>query len=388
MRDASPSLHLGDMPLYWRVRERVDEVDPVIPQRTDFSFTFDAEQGLVQQTSSPQLRATLRRIYEAEHNVGYLQDGHMFSKGYGDDLLEFIRRTVSPSKARRVLEIGCGGCYLLERLARDGFDVTGVDPSPIAAAKGAEKGIKVVPDFYPSAQATGCFDVVLHADVLEHVEDPIGFLKLQRDQVSKDGILIISTPDCTQSIELGDVSMALHQHLNYFNEDALAHAVTSAGFRVLAVERARFGGSLYCSAVRSNSPPSMKPPTPSVSFTAKAGGQVERFRTRIDKLLRAGRKIGFYMPLRAMPYLAHLRTFSGLRLFDDTAHWHRQYFDGVDVPVENFEDFRRLPVDDVFVMSLTFGGVVESKLAELKSPANITTLASFLSGVSSPSAQA
>ena len=84
------------------------------------------------------------------------------------------------------------------------------------------------------------------------------------------------------------------------------------------------------------------------------------------------------MPLRAMPYLAHLPSFRGLRIFDDTPHWHELFFDGADVPVENFEDFRMKPVDDLFIMSLTFGEVVRSKLLALDSGTTITTLPDFL----------
>ena len=250
MNDDRRPLIPGEMPVYWRVRERVTDTHPFIPSRTAFSFAFDTGLGLVRQSTSPRLLSILKAIYEAEHNVGYLQDGHMFSKGYGDDLLGFIDRTVAGRGINSVVEIGCGGCYILEKLARDGFEVMGIDPSPVAASKGSEKGIKVVSDFYPSARATGPYDLILHSDVLEHVDDPVGFLRQQRNQLREDGIVIVSTPDCTRSIELGDVSMALHQHLNYFDEDSLAFAVTSAGLHVLNVERARNSGA-RCTAAQS-----------------------------------------------------------------------------------------------------------------------------------------
>lgn len=373
------SLSLGDMPLYWRVRENVSDRHHFVPPRTAFGFRLDPGSGLVRQSTTPRLLSILKAVYEAEHNVGYLQDGHMLSKAYGDDLLGFIDRTVAGKGIRTVVEIGCGGCYLLERLSRDGFEVMGIDPSPVAALKGSEKGIEVISDFYPSAQATGPYDLILHADVLEHVDDPVGFLRLQRNQLREEGVVIISTPDCTRSIVLGDVSMALHQHLNYFDEHSLAFAVASAGLHVLTMERAKFGGSLYCSAARKGSPPgTASRGRAGETFLDRAALQLERFRREVDSLLRRGRTVGFYMPLRAMPYLAHLPHFRGLRIFDDTPHWHGKYFDGVDIPVENFQDFRAKPVDDLFVMSLTFGEVVKSKVAALRSEAKITTLPAFL----------
>lgn len=380
MHEQAETLSIGEMPLYWRARKRFSDTHPLIPARVNFSFKLDPALGLVRQGIDSKLLASLKLIYEEEYNVGYLQDGHMFSKGYGDDLINFIDRTIAGQSITSALEIGCGGCYLLQHLAHSGIDVVGVDPSPIAISKGAEKGIKVVPEFYPSTRAAGPFDLILHADVLEHVDDPVGFLSVQRNQLIEGGMVIISVPDCTRSIALGDVSMALHQHLNYFDEESLAHVVASAGLHVLAVERAKFGGSLYCSAIRKGSL-AVAPTRRTVAgagFICEARSQVDRFRADVDSLLKADRSVGFYMPLRAVPYLAHFPDFRSVRIFDDTPHWHGCYFDGVDVAVENFDDFCARPVDDLFIMSLTFGEIVRSKIEALGSRVKISTLPSWL----------
>jgi hypothetical protein len=67
---------------------------------------------------------------------------------------------------------------------------------------------------------------------------------------------------------------------------------------------------------------------------------------------------GFYMPLRSAPYLAAFDAMRpGVRVFDDTAHWHRGQIDGLPFAIENFADFAANPPASVFVMSLTFGDV-------------------------------
>ncbi len=368
------------MPLYWRIRQVSESPHISIPARAGFAFTLDEELGLLRQSASPELMSILRTVYEAEHNVGYLQDGHMFAAGYGDDLLAFIDRSIRGRGARTAMEIGCGGCYILEKLAGSGLEVMGVDPSPVAASKGVEKGIRVVQDFFPSNRATGLFDLVLHADVLEHVDDPVGFLRLQRNQLNEGGIAIISTPDCSRSIELGDVSMALHQHLNYFDRESLATTVASAGLRVLNIERAKFGGSLYCAAVRQDSPSASAEHKRAAgkAFMRRATGQLDRFRRQVNALVERGRTIGFYMPLRAVPYLAHLDRMDNFRFFDDTPHWHGRCLDGVDLPIENFGDLEKKPVDELFVMSLTFSQGVVEKVSKLRSGATVTSLPEFL----------
>ena len=77
-----------------------------------------------------------------------------------------------------VLDVGCGGGYLAEAFARDGFIVAGVDPaaSSIEAARkhACETGLNV--DYRVGRSETlpfsdGCFDAVACCDVLEHVDD-------------------------------------------------------------------------------------------------------------------------------------------------------------------------------------------------------------------------
>lgn len=77
-----------------------------------------------------------------------------------------------------VLDVGCGGGYLAEEFARDGFRVTGVDPSAntiAAACRHAEQ--TGLPIEYRVGRGEslpfpdGAFDIAACCDVLEHVDD-------------------------------------------------------------------------------------------------------------------------------------------------------------------------------------------------------------------------
>ena len=370
------------MPLYWRVSSTLPKSHSLIPSRFTFEFENGNVNGLVRQVIRPGLLTLLEEVYRAEHNVGYLQDGHMFSKGYGDDLLAFIARATASATIRNAVEIGCGGCYVLERLAAKGIDVLGVDPSPIAAVKGREKGIRIISDFFPSKVISEKFDLILEADVLEHVSDPVEFLQLQQEHLTAQGKIIISVPDCTGSIAIGDVSMALHQHLNYFDVHSLARTVEAAGLVVEAIEPAKYGGSLYCCASRTAGA-SLKPANAFESgaqdFAERADKNLTRFRATLNDLAARGKSVGFYVPLRAAPFLAHKPTTGGYRFFDDTPHWHHQYIDGLDRPIENFAELQAVPVDSLFIMSLTFGDVIKNKVVKAGIASEIVVLPDFLS---------
>lgn len=93
--------------------------------------------------------------------------------GYFKRILQRLR---IPGKT--VLDVGCGGGFLAEEFARDGFQVTGIDPSAksVAAARkhAAENRLDIRYDVgrgeamqFPD----GSFDLVACCDVLEHVDD-------------------------------------------------------------------------------------------------------------------------------------------------------------------------------------------------------------------------
>jgi hypothetical protein len=370
-------LELGLLPFYWRIRRSPSDRHPSIPGRLPYTFAHVDELNLVIERRDDSLLAILKEMYREESNIGFLQDGHTLAKGYGGDFLEFVQRHLTGRSVRKVLEIGCGACYMLERLREAGCEVTGVDPSPIAVAKGREKGIRVIPDFFPSPQVDFKADLIFHADVLEHVPDPAGFLRHQKDALSADGLLIANVPDCTASIACGDISIATHQHLNSFDERSLYNTMTAAGLHVVTIEKSKFGGSLYgLASVRAPATPfrTSVPEDNARQFITRAAAARGRFEALVRPSLDRGLKLGFYMPLRALPYLAGIGRMEDVRLFDDIAHWHGGYIDGLDVPIENFEDLVRNPVEHLFVMSLTFGDVVKEKVLARCPGIRVTTL--------------
>lgn len=114
--------------------------------------------------------------------------------------LETIDRYAKP--AGRVLDIGCGTGFLLERLAERGFSGLGIDLSPesveharrrLAEIGAADRLTAVVGSAYePPA---GPFDLIALTDVLEHLEDPRACLAALRAQLAPSGLLVISTPN-------------------------------------------------------------------------------------------------------------------------------------------------------------------------------------------------
>lgn len=363
-------VNIERMPFYWRLKA-IDEECPV-PEILPFCFDYDLRLKLITQKRNIDVLRCLENVYSQDENIGYLQDGNTIAKPYGDDFYRFITEALSYSRSvRAVLEIGCGGCTVLRRLQLTGYDVIGIDPGPLALREGARLGIPVIKDFFPTSKFTKSVDLIFHNDVLEHVEDPVNFLRLQRSQLRERGLLVVGVPDCSDSIATGDISLAMHQHLNYFNKRSLRNVLVDAGFEVLKIQKAAYGGSLYALAQvgRGSARQGIdQDGTEFVEFLSKAHIAVSKFSTLFQECLLTNDSIGFYAPLRAIPYLASIGAFSGYRFFDDTGHWHGKYFDGIRVKVENFADLQTNPVDRIFVMSSTFGNKIINKICDAHIP--------------------
>ncbi len=366
-------LDLGKLSFYWRMTSKPNVPSNPVPDFVDFKFSFIEDLQLLIQTRNAQTWEYLETIYKENYNVGYLQEGHALAESYGGDFLKFIQHSIKKYNPaiKRISEIGAGGCYILNKLKQSGYRVAAIDPSPAAAQKGKEFDIEVIPDFYPAAKAIPKSDMIIHYDVLEHVSDPVAFIQHHKNDLNADGLILFAVPDCTPYIEKGDVSMILHEHLNYYNSISLENVVKAAGFEPLEIVKADYGGVLYCVArVSANSEwVSRKGQLEFIDFTKKVKKLTDQINDFISQGTGNGNVLGCYIPLRALPYLSILKTSNNIRFFDDNPGIYMQYFDGFNVPVENFNDLLKSPVSHLLILSFAFGDKIKNKVLD-KLPAN------------------
>jgi len=113
------------------------------------------------------------------------------------DICRFRKILSLVGSGKKVLDIGCGFGYLGKLLIGTGNEVYGVDIAEEALKKAAEDGIKTrvanVESEIPFADSS--FDVVVAAEIIEHLRDTDRFLEEIHRILKPDGFLVLTTPN-------------------------------------------------------------------------------------------------------------------------------------------------------------------------------------------------
>lgn len=101
-------------------------------------------------------------------------------------------------KEAKILDVGCGGGFLSNELARQGYAVTGVDLSPeslkVAEAYDVTGTVKYeVADAFKLPYPDHSFDVLTAMDFLEHVENPALVIKEFNRVIRPGGLFFFHT---------------------------------------------------------------------------------------------------------------------------------------------------------------------------------------------------
>jgi len=173
--------------------------------------------------------------------------------GYGDYARQApqIRRSFRAKLAwlRRagpvaaLAEIGCGPGYLLEVARAAGVGETvGVDRSPWAVARARAAGLEVYEGSVEALPAGRSYDAVAMLDLLEHVPDPIPFLRAVADRLRPHGRLLIMVPNIRSLLARVSgrrwVSFKIPEHVVYYSPRSIRLVLARAGLEATAIRPA------------------------------------------------------------------------------------------------------------------------------------------------------
>lgn len=174
--------------------------------------------------------------------------------GWARDMIarRFKRDPLAPTPLAglELVDLGCGAGLFAEPLARLGADALGVDPSAssieVARVHAEETGAKIayrVAAVEALAAEPKRFDVVSAMEVIEHTEDPAGFVASAASLLKPGGLFLASTINRTlRSFALAIVGAeyvlrwlkpGTHRWEQFVTPEELSLAARAAGLRVM-----------------------------------------------------------------------------------------------------------------------------------------------------------
>jgi 2-polyprenyl-3-methyl-5-hydroxy-6-metoxy-1,4-benzoquinol methylase len=179
--------------------------------------------------------------------VNYLPEEIQYFRLKPSLMIRQLKRLRDVSKLHSVLDVGCGEGWVLDRFFYEGFQVRGVDFS----AFGVEKFHPHLKDHLDQGnvyeilegycELKESWDVIVLANVIEHVIDPIGLLDIIKKLLNPGGLLILVAPNdfsalheylLAEGIIQTPFWLAYPDHLSYFNKASMENLLEDRGFEI------------------------------------------------------------------------------------------------------------------------------------------------------------
>lgn len=165
--------------------------------------------------------------------------------GSSHDILRRRIRAMAPGL--RLLDLGAAGGYLGRAVRDRCFFIAGVEPQPPSSEKaraGYDDWREV--DALHAGTWSEPFDVVVCADVLEHVINPLKLLAMIRGWLKSGGVLLVSIPNVANiSVRLAllfgqfryaDRGILDDTHVAFYTRSSTQDLLQRGGFRIIAAE--------------------------------------------------------------------------------------------------------------------------------------------------------
>jgi SAM-dependent methyltransferase len=160
-------------------------------------------------------------------------------------------------EGRRLLDIGAGAGFLCRSAIDAGWDAQGIELSP----KAVSLGQKFLDVKYVDLDdvADGSLDVITCYHILEHMEQPSGFIKTVSSKLKANGVVAVHVPHReplsfsirnrlqSRGIDQAEKLCQLYvpEHISGFTKESLVNSFQIFGFRPLLITTCAMWSSYY-----------------------------------------------------------------------------------------------------------------------------------------------
>lgn len=207
-----------------------------------FSYVKCTRCGLVQINPQPETSAVHNRYGEDYLNYERANEDNFFELGklaLSDAGLDDIEADIRPH-TNKMLEVGCATGAVLAYMRERGWDVKGVEISrPQAEYARKERGLDITTlPLEENRFAASSFGMVSASHLIEHLNDPAGFVREVRRILVPGGVFIVTTPNIAglQARIFGPRwRSAIFDHLYLFSTHTLRKLLRKEGFRIAKI---------------------------------------------------------------------------------------------------------------------------------------------------------
>jgi len=192
-------------------------------------------------------RAAYEEAYYRDQKPTYVsrarEDAEWSRLGW-DDRLSLFEDLLKHDAARglSVLDIGCGPGWFLKAAADRGWKTQGIEPSAQAAEHARGLGLNIANAMFDETTAPTLdrCDVVHLNNMLEHVADPTGLLRLATGRAWPGGLICVGVPNDYNALQVAARAAGTQpwwlvppHHLNYFDFASLEALLKRVGLEVV-----------------------------------------------------------------------------------------------------------------------------------------------------------
>lgn len=163
------------------------------------------------------------------------QDFWLSQLGEARHFNRWVFDSIAPHLTGHILEIGCGTGTFTDLMLAAGHEVTAVDINPAYAAFARSRfshrsGATVMEGDATKMTWTSPFGTVVALDVLEHIEDDVGFLKRLGACLNPGGRLVVKVPAGEWLYSPMDAAIG---HFRRYTKKTLRRAFEAADFDIV-----------------------------------------------------------------------------------------------------------------------------------------------------------
>ena len=184
------------------------------------------------------------RRYDEYWRVRDVEPARARSEGRALLALELLRTLpdLSPGTDRRprLLELGCGPGWALEKFAAAGYEARGVEISPVAVEAARSRGLEVEEKNIEGGLPGGEWEVLAFLEVLEHLVNPLSVLRDAKSLLAAGGCMVVSLPNEFHllrrlAVLFGRARFGGHDdpHLHHFDGHLARRLLMDAGQTIL-----------------------------------------------------------------------------------------------------------------------------------------------------------